>query len=525
MQQKIKIAISKTVNKFVEHCNVSALFLGVLLATALPPFYQFWTVFAAFSGALFLCLQHNSAKRLSIIGYLFGCGFFAGGFYWIGNALLVDAAKTGGFYPLVMLLIGTFFGVFTIIPFAATKYGRTAFDKVLIFAALWGVVTEWVRSFILTGFPWNPISSTLAFSPTMLQTLGWWGTYGLSVVVVLTGALPVVFAQKQSLKNLWSVGASLLILLVLWGYGTITLKQDKKEIADNLPLVRLVQPSIPQALKWENGTLEDNFRKYIDLSLEKQNKAIDFVIWGETAIPFDLDYDLFHHSLVQKAVPENGYLISGNVRWEFNGRRYVPYNSLTVINNNGQIEDMYDKSHLVPFGEYMPLRRYLPDWVRPVANVVAEFGRGEPLKTIAVGKYPEFAPIICYEVIFSGKVARRENKPKWMVVVTNDGWYGQSSGPYQHLVAAQMRAIEEGFAVVRSACSGISAIITPYGVITDTIPLDVTGFVDGYVRVDLAHKTLFGSFGNVLPLLLCGLLLLAVGVRKMLFDNTNVADK
>ncbi|MBP1531950.1 MAG: apolipoprotein N-acyltransferase, partial [Alphaproteobacteria bacterium] len=243
------------------------------------------------------------------------------------------------------------------------------------------------------------------------------------------------------------------------------------------------------------------------LSKAEDNQYVDFTIWGETAVPFDLYYDAEHISKLRRAVPPHGYLITGFLRYA-DGSYYHPYNSFGVISKQGTVEGVYDKSHLVPFGEYIPLRKYLPAWVRPLTNTVAEFGRGNQYETIKIAEYPEFAPLICYEIIFSSQVIRKTDKPKWIIVLTNDGWYGNSSGPYQHLVAAQMRAVEEGVSVVRSANSGISAVINPYGEVVEQIPLNMKGVIDVAVKLDEAHNTLFGKLGNFIPLSLAVLLLL-----------------
>lgn len=487
----------------------------MLLSAALPPFYHLWAVFAAFSGAVYLCNRAETFKRLAAIGYCFGFGYFACGFYWIGNALLIDVARTGWLYPLVLFLNGAFFGLFTIIPFMTMKFGKNIYAKIIFLAATWCLCSEWLRGFLLTGFPWNPISSVLSFSPAMLQTLSWWGTYGLSLIVVMAAALPAVWLVRPTRKTFASVLFSVVIFVVLWGYGAFVLKYPRISSLGETVTVRLVQPSIPQSMKWNENTAEDNFQQYISLSMAEDNHAVDFVVWGETASPFDLMYDRSHNEAARMAVPENGYLISGFIRREFGSGYYVPYNSMVVMAKDGEIAGIYDKSHLVPFGEYIPLREYLPDWVQPVANTVAEFGRGEARQTVYVDGYPEFAPLICYEVIFSDEVVRKGNKPKWMVVLTNDGWYGISAGPYQHLVAAQMRAVEEGIAVVRSANSGISAVITPYGEITAQIGLAQKGFVDAVVRLDLAYKTLFGRFGNIIPVTMSLLMLLLSVIINM----------
>ncbi len=516
MNQKLKQLALKIIDFLRSKHKTLALICGAILALALPPMYQFWAVLVAFSLALWLCMQSNSGKHLAAIGYWFGFGYFACGFYWIGNALLVDVKTTGILYPPVLILNGAVFGLFTILPFWATKFGKNVAAKMCLFIAFWFFSAEWLRSFIFTGFPWNPVSSVLALRPALLQTLAWWGTYGLSMVVILLASLPVMWLLKPTKKRLFWPLLSLFGFVLLWEYGAFVLAHIDTTSSGEEIMVRLVQPSIPQSMKWGKDTAENNFNDYFELSTQKDNRHIDFVFWGETASPFDLTRDEKHRQRLMRAVPKHGYLITGLLRYEITNEGYVPYNSLAVINRKTQVLNLYDKHHLVPFGEYIPLRQYLPEWVHPLTNTVAEFGRGEQFKTITLDGYPEFAPLICYEVIFSDDVVRKEDKPKWMVVLTNDGWYGQSAGPYQHLVAAQMRAVEEGMTVVRSANSGISAVITPYGEVPAKLELGWRGFKDTAVKLDLAHDTWFGEYGNAIPLgMAFGLLLLAWLINKL----------
>lgn len=526
--QKIKETEVKTpmveakIEESVQTDNISALFdtlntwaklsafvSGALLTAALPPFYYVWALFLAFAMQMFLLCRADSCKKAAAIGYWFGFGYFSFGFYWIGNALLVDVVETGWLYPIVLFLNGAFFALFTIIPAMMAYIGRNALSKMLIFSAGWCLLTEWLRGFILTGFPWNPVSSILGFSPAMMQSLAVFGTYGVSLLLVFAASIPAFWLLKPTRKRAWVMLFPLLMWLGAWQYGLYVL--DKRpQIPDGHSLVvRLVQPSIPQSLKWDKDVIEQNLQAYIDLSNAEDSHYVDFTVWGETASPFDLLYDYPHNRKVMNAVPKYGRLITGFLRREDNGKRLIPYNSLAVMNTRGEIEAWYDKSHLVPFGEYMPFRRYLPDWVKPLANVVAEFGRGEQYKIIQSGDYPAFAPLICYEIIFSDEVVKKgSQKPTWAVVLTNDGWYGISSGPYQHLVAAQMRAAEEGISIVRSANSGISAVISPYGEIRAKIPLGTKAVIDALVKPEEAHQTLFGTYGNKIPLALSGVFLL-----------------
>lgn len=496
-------------NTVSEWSKLSAFIAGAVLTAALPPFYYVWALFLAFSFLMFLLCRAKSAKKASLIGYWFGFGYFSFGFYWIGNALLIDVAETGWLYPIVLFLNGAFFGLFALIPALLTRLGRNTLSKMLFFAAGWCLITELLRGFILTGFPWNPVSSVLSFSPAMLQVLGLFGTYGVSLLLVFIAVIPAVWLLKPTRKRAWVAAFSLVGWLSAWQYGLFVLDKRPQIPDGHSIVVRLVQPSIPQSMKWSKDILEQNLQEYIDLSKAQDSHYVDFTVWGETASPFDLMYDYPHNRKVMNAVPRYGRLITGMLRREDNGRRLVLYNSLAVMNTKGEIEAWYDKSHLVPFGEYMPFRKYLPDWMKPLANAVAEFGRGEQYKIIRVGDYPAFAPLICYEIIFSDEVVQKGvERPTWAVVLTNDGWYGISAGPYQHLAAAQMRAVEEGISIVRSANSGISAVINPYGEIKGKIPLGTKAAIDALVKPEEAHQTLFGMYGNKIPLAMSGVFLL-----------------
>lgn len=507
---KLKAIWQKICETAARKYKTSALLFGLLLVAALPPFYHTWAVFTAFCGVFALSQKQSSVKRLSAIGYWFGFGYFSAGFYWIGNALLIDAAKTGWLYPFVLLLGGGFFGLFTIFPFAVMKLGKNIFSKILLLAAGWYFSAEWLRSVFLTGFPWNPLGSVLAFNPLWLQTLAWWGTYGLSMMIVVIATLPAVWLLKPNKRNLWTPLCSLLLISGLYIYGDFALVQWGKLNVGEQIRVRLVQPSIPQTMKWSRDAIEKNFAQYVDLSRAEGLENIDFVVWGETASPFNLVYDLEHRLMAQEAVPPKGYLLAGILQdgYDTNTGDYLLYNSLAAMDYFGQIHDIYSKNHLVPFGEYIPLRKYLPKWIKPLTNMIGQFGKGEKYQTLKLDGYAEFAPLICYEVIFSGQIVRRQNKPKWAVVLTNDGWYGISAGPYQHLVAAQMRAVEEGISIVRSANSGISAVINPYGIITSQIGLSERGYIDDTVKISMSHQTLFGEYGNKIPLIVAMLLVI-----------------
>lgn len=449
--------------------------------------------------------KRAALKSMFWPAYIFGFVFYAVSFSWINNALLLDGDKFVAFVPAVFFGIGLFFGLFWGIPAAVASLGRNIYARALLLCGTF-VFLEWVRSFIFTGFPWNLLGTALAFDVRAIQGAAYIGTYGLSLLLLLMCCGAAMLLGGVFQKRFYK-GALLFILLpaafLFWNAGQYQ-KTDEGSI-----LVRLVQPSIPQTYKWEPAEAYANFRSYIDLSLSKPLKGIKLVVWGETATPYFLDRDEAHLREITEAVPPDGFLITGLLRAGVHDGRYVPYNSMFVIDEKGEIKDYYDKVHLVPFGEYLPFRELWPSFMAPVANVVGDLGRGEKYKNMQISGLPLLGGAICYESIFPKQVLNPRNRPEILVVVANDGWYGVSAGPFQHLAAAQMRAVEEGITVIRSANTGISAIIAPNGDMSGIIGLNEKGISDTALPKVLAKKTLYGQFGNLIPgilVLLCWVL-------------------
>ena len=511
--------------KLVSYPKICAFVLGWISVYALPPFYIFPILFLSFSG-LFLLLTKtaDTPGKAWKLGYFFGFGHFAFGLSWIGNALLLDIATLGWLYPLCLLAGGAFFGLFTAVPLWLSFYFSSLTAKILAFAGFWGI-SEWLRSFILTGFPWNLLGSVFAFSDTMLQTASIWGTYGLSVITILISSFPALYlCTPQKKKLLPAIGVPILLFFILSGFGLLRLQNAS--VQPGKTAIRIVQPSIPQKMKWDSKALEENLQKYIDLSRSPGLDKIDFVVWGETAVPFPLDIDTAHRRAVTRAIPDNGYLITGAVRYEESpDGRYIPYNSMFIIDKSGTISAGYDKSHLVPFGEYIPLRQYLPDWIRPVTNTIADFHPGSGPQNIKIGAHPQLNVTICYEIIFPHQIVNLQKKPSWMVNLTNDGWYGDSMGPYQHLTATRLRAVEEGITIIRAANSGISAAISPYGQIISEIPLNIPDFTDLYLPQTAYVFTFYNKYGNRLPVALCIFNILLAGYISRKNNKSEKRDK
>ncbi len=499
-------------NLAVKYAKSVAFMCGALSVLSFAPYYFIATAFISFSILLFLLIRAENAKQAFARGYWFGFAHFAFGLSWVGNALLVDAEKFGWLYPLTLLAAGGFFGIFFALPAMVSFYAKRNWQKWLSFGAA-VVVFEWIRSFFLTGFPWNLQGYSLAFSTELIQAAALGGVYFLSLLAVLTYSVFGMWLAERG-KRLFGGGVSFVVLViaVLWGGGVWRLKHA--ELTETDTVVRIVQPSIPQKMKWNKQILEENFAEYIRLSGQKGELEPNLIVWGETASPFMLDVDEEHLQRVLPVIPQGGYLAAGMISYQPVKGRYLPHNSMAVINENGQVSAYYHKSHLVPFGEYIPLREYLPSFIQPVANAIGTFGKGKGPETIKLDGLPSFGGIICYEVIFPAEIVDKKNRPDFLINLTNDGWYGDSAGPHQHWVAAKMRAVEEGISVVRAANNGVSGVINAYGKEKQIMPLNKVGFLD--VRLDkaLADSTLYYQWGNCIIITFC-LILLFLGFIKI----------
>jgi apolipoprotein N-acyltransferase len=347
----------------------------------------------------------------------------------------------------------------------------------------------------------------------MLQSVAWIGIYGLSFLTVLAASLPALLgvpslAPVSTPRRLAPAIATGLLIIVPTVLGAIRLQATPT--GDAGIWLRIVQPSIPESMKWDPAAAERNVRLLLDLSAAPAARRISAVIWPEAAIPFLLDRNPSHLREIAAIAPEGGFVITGALRANPppNPVQHL-WNSLEAVNGNGQIVASYDKAHLVPFGEYVPLRHTLP--LSKITPGTMDFAAGPGPRTIELSGLPRFAPLICYEVIFPGAVVDEHDRPAWILNVTNDAWYGQSSGPYQHFAIARTRAVEEGLPLIRSANNGVSGVVDPLGRVRARIALDTVGYAD--LPLPAASEiTLYGRGGDwiLLVLLLLGLLPVAL---------------
>ncbi len=461
----------------------------------MPPVFALPLLLVAFPGLVWLTDGAGGPWRAFTAGWWWGAGFFIAGLYWFADALLVAPERYGWLVPFALGAVGAVGGVFTGLVTLLLRLSRArGAGRILVFAAVWTFV-EWVRGWIFTGFPWNLIGTGWAFDAAALQLAAVAGVYALSLVTVLAAAMPAVLADP--LPGRWrKVAIALGLPLLAWAGGAARLA-----FADHakVPGVRLalVQPNIPQSLKWDPKLAEAHLARLAALSRAGRAQGATHIVWPELAVPWSLAQNPALVRMLATLAPPGGALITGAPRVAGSGAEFQAWNSLSVIEASGRIAATYDKFHLVPFGEYMPFRWLLP--FEKLAIGPTDFSAGPGPRTLTLPGAPPVDPLICYEVIFPHRVVNESHRPGWILNITNDGWFGISSGPYQHLAAARLRAVEEGLPLVRVANTGISAVFDAYGRVRTRLGLGREGVLMANLPQALP-ATPFAQYGNGLIL-------------------------
>jgi apolipoprotein N-acyltransferase len=501
-----------------------AFVLGAGAAAALPPFDLTPLLAVVFTSLLWLDDGSANPWASFRLGWVFGFGFFLAGLYWIAAALFVDIDRFWWLVPFAAAGLPAGFALYIGLVLLATRFVRDylhlpASARIFVFAIAWSA-GEWVRGHALTGLPWNLIgyawSGGFPGALLVLQSVAWVGIYGLSFVTILAASLPAALGEPSmtpmSAARRWTpaILAGLLILVPAVA-GAIRLGTMPTLLTGTW--LRLVQPSIPQSLKWLPAAAQADFRRLLALSAAPADHPLVAVLWPEAAAPFLLGRDAAARQAIATIVPRGGYLITGALRANPPpGPIEEVWNSIEALDDRGAVVAHYDKAHLVPFGEYVPLRPWLP--FKKITAGTMDLSAGAGPQTIALPGLPPFAALICYEAIFPGAIVDKSDRPAWMLNVTNDAWYGRSSGPYQHFAIARTRAVEEGLPLVRVANNGISAVIDAAGRVLARTRLDAVGNVDAALPGPAA-PTPYARAGDwmLLTLLLLGAAPVAMRLR------------
>jgi apolipoprotein N-acyltransferase len=466
--------------------DLAATLAGIVAALTLPPLYVTPALLAGIPALLCLIRGASSPLVAARRGWWFGFGLYLVGLYWITEAILIEAAQFWWFVPLAVPGLSAILALFLAAAAAAAWFARPGWRMAATLAGAW-VLSDLARQFVGTGFPWNPLGSVWEFpgrfGDIMIQVASLVGVHGMTLATVLLAATPL-------LSRAWRLGA--VAVLALWaGFGIVRLAEPMPPGSDLTVL--LIQGNVAQGQKWDRALMVSIFQHYLALTRQAVAEAGNHpavVVWPETASPALLQSDPEARAAVEDAAGGVPGLI-GSVRFDTNDR---PRNSLFALGAGGAIEAIYDKWHLVPFGEYQP------DWVPIGIQVVpgGGFARGPGPTTLTVPGLPPVGALICYEAIFSHQVVDETHRPAWIINVTNDAWFGNSAGPRQHLAAARLRAVEEGLPLLRAANTGITAAFDAKGHELSRLDMDTSGVLPVHLPPPLMLP-LYARIGLLLP--------------------------
>jgi apolipoprotein N-acyltransferase len=502
-----------------------ALGAGLVSVLAMAPFNAWPVLFVTFPVVVWLIdgaggTRARGIPAAALSGWWFGFGYFLGGLYWVGYAFLVDAPTFGWLLPVAVAGLPAGLALFMAAGFALARllWGRNGWRVLALAVAL--TTSEWLRGHVLTGFPWNSFGYALSTPLALAQSASLVGLWGLTFVAVAIFASPaVLFDDRRMARRPWLVPlCGLLVLAVMGLYGTLRLGSAPVRFVDRVTL-RIMQPNLSQDAKFNYTAKAEVMQKYLALSDRSSGpqssgvRDVSVLVWPESAFPFFLAREADAMAQIAGLLPDGTVLITGAARPP-DAPPGMPitraYNSIYVINHDGSILSIYDKLHLVPFGEYLPFQSALESiGLQQLTKVHGGFIPGTRRRPLALPNAPAVLPLICYEAIFPGDVTSHDERPAWIVNLTNDGWFGISTGPYQHLQQARMRAIEEGLPIVRAANTGVSAVIDPLGRIVASLGLGQEGVVDAGLPVAGA-ATPYSRFGDTPAAIIVALALLIV---------------
>jgi apolipoprotein N-acyltransferase len=507
-----------------------ALAAGALSDLAMAPFNAWPVLFLTFPAMVWL-IDGASGGRLrgvpaaAIAGFWFGLGYFVPGLYWIGYAFLVDASTFAWLLPFAVLGLPAYLALFMAFGFALARliWTRDASRVMALAASL--TVSEWLRGQVLTGFPWNAFGYALGEPLALAQTASLVGLWGMTFLAVAIFASPAVLIDENARgRTPWMVPATALLLLLAMGtFGAVRLSLHPTAMVDGVRL-RIMQPNLEQDAKFNYAAKAAVMQRYLTLSDRASGprstgvRDASILIWPESAFPFFLTRETDAMAQIADLLPKGTVLITGSVRAPDlppGARITRAYNSIYVIDHDGSVVSVYDKLHLVPFGEYLPFQ----DWMErlgfeQLTRQQGGFIPGSVRRALEVPNAPNALPLICYEAIFPGIGVPHDDRPGWMVNLTNDGWFGISTGPYQHLQQARLRAIEQGLPLVRAANTGVSAVIDPLGRIVARLGLGLEGVLDSSLPSAIA-PTVYAHAGDIPAAIIVAVGLLIVLSRRL----------
>lgn len=471
-------------------------FSGIICGMIFAPVYFLPGLFAL---SVFAAQVKNSVsyKQVVTLSYIFGFGFFLASLYWISFGPAVYLDQFWWVIPFAFVGLPAFIAIFIIIVGLISYKFKESFFYHFVFTLSW-LFVEWLISWIFTGLPWAMLGYGFSVSELFIQPASLFGILGLSFIAVFIGSS--FYSREHGLFR------SILTLIIISScivYSYLRLQEHKIEYSDIK--IRIVQPSIPQIDKWDSNIFWENMAKQIELS-QKGETPPDIIVWSEAALTVPYDYKPVFDSIMSVFTKKNQVLLSGGVSNNNNrqGNEFEIYSSLIALGDDGKLLFDYHKAHLVPFGEYMPLKSYIP--LKKLTHGVLDYTQGTR-EVLTLSKYNNLRiqPLICYESIFFDEVRINNQDADIIVNVTNDAWYGKSSGPYQHMQISRIRAVENGLPLIRSANNGISAVVDPLGRVLDKLELNEVNIIDSYLPLKLNKPTIYAKYGYLS--LMCALVI------------------
>lgn len=479
---------------------------GAIAALGQAPVSFAWATLAGLALAFVLWSRATGSWDAARIGWLFGLGYFAASLFWIVEPFLVEPERHGWMAPFALIGLAGGMALFWGAAFGlARRFGLAGGWGAALGWAVWLGVAELARSYVLTGFPWALIGHVwVGWAPMHLAA--WVGPIGLTFMTALAVAMLVWSMRRGVALAVVSVA-----LVALHGAGVWQGAQPLPQ-ADTRPLVRLVQPNAAQHLKWDPEHAPTFYARQLEYTAAPAERRPDLVIWPETSVPWAIERA--DGALAQISQAAGGVPVALGIQRTDAERRF--YNSMALLDANGAIAQVYDKHHLVPFGEYIPAVQWLAG--TPFGWFVERYGfgysAGPGAQLVNLGALGQALPLICYEAIFPQDVRAAPERPDWLMQITNDAWFGQIAGPYQHLAQARLRAVEQGLPMVRVANTGVSAVIDARGQVLASLPLGRAGYLDAELPLPLP-PTLYARMGDApLAALLAILAALCVWRRK-----------
>lgn len=449
---------------------LKAFIAGILHGLGYAPFNN---VFASILSLILFyhVISRCKTRKEAIINTLiFGCSYYIFSLHWIVNSLLIDIKRWWFVIPFEITLIPLCFSLYYLlitIPFFYIKKKKYSF---IFFSLLW-ILAEYLKSVLFTGFPWNLLGSIWLDYDLGIFLLQKTGVYFVGFITIFSSLLLYkLLANKEYYSSLCLVSTA---ILAFYLYKN----NDQTNQIDQSTKIRLIQPNIKQQFTWSYAELEKIFYKLIDITfVQNDSKDFDIIIWPETAFPFiiDTEYVENNHFLqyLSNFLRDGQFLITGAIRTQDD----KSYNSLVVLDNKGEIVDFYDKKHLVPFGEYIPFKKWIKiDSITNLGSLDSGDENKSYLEIDNNNKDTKIFPLICYEGIFPFKI---NEKIDFVVNLTNDAWFGNSFGPHQHLRAVRLQAVQANQFVFRVANNGITAIIDNRGHVLKKIDLNQEGILD-----------------------------------------------